>query len=135
MSIVVDSSAIMVILKLEEDAARIGACLIQAERRWTSVASYIECGVVLSRHFGRDGLARLPELMARAGIETVAVDDQQAEIAIEAYLRFGKGSGHRANLNFGDCFAYALAKTQNLPLLFKGEDFIHIDIEPALKPA
>ena len=54
--------------------------------------------------------------MAKAGIETVAVDDQQAEIAIEAYLRFGKGSGHRANLNFGDCFAYALATTQNLPL-------------------
>ena len=65
----------------------------------------------------------------------VPVLPEDAEIAADAFLRFGRGSGHKAQLNFGDCFSYALAKSRNLPLLFKGDDFIHTDIEPALKPA
>lgn len=65
----------------------------------------------------------------------VAFDVDQLAAARVAYSRYGRGSGHPARLNMGDCFSYALAKSRNLPLLFKGDDFIHTDIEPALKPA
>lgn len=85
----------------------------------------------------RDPIAsrRLDELLDVAGIVVEAVTEDHARIGRAAYRDFGKGSGHPAQLNFGDCFAYALAKATGEPLLFKGQDFIHTDVEPAIKPA
>ena len=71
----------------------------------------------------------------RAAFEIPPFSAGEASVGAEAFQKFRRGSGHPAKLNFGDCFAYALAKTRRLPLLFKGDDFVHTDIEPALKPA
>jgi len=127
---IVDASAIIAILQGEVDAPAMARALQKAPVRRVSVASYVEAAVVtdgnrdpvLSRRF--DDLLRESEIV----IEPVTVE--QAKLAREAYRDFGKGR-HRADLNFGDCFAYALAKVLNEPLLFKGDDFRHTDIEPA----
>lgn len=125
---IVDASAIMAILRGESDGPTLARALEQAPVRRISAATYVEAAVVtdsnrdpvLSRRF--DDLLRDSEIV----IEPVTVE--QAEIAREAYRDFGKGR-HRAGLNFGDCFAYALAKVTGEPLLFKGDDFRHTDIE------
>jgi ribonuclease VapC len=97
-----------------------------------SAANFVEAALVIDG--SRDPIAsrRFDELFKEAsiGIEPVTLD--QARIARAAYRDFGKGSGHPARLNFGDCFAYALAKASSEPLLFKGDDFIQTDIAPAL---
>ena len=98
-----------------------------------SAGSYLEAGIVIARRDGRQDA--LDEFIKRVEIEVAAVTEAEAKEGLRAYQQFGRGSGHAANLNFGDCFSYALAKTRNLPLLFKGDDFIHTDIKPALKPA
>jgi len=108
-------------------------CIGVAEGRYLSAGSLLECGIVIGSKHGEAGLSALRELCTGLSLETVAVDSHQSRIGYESHRRFGRGSGHRAGLNFGDCFAYALAKSRNLPLLFKGDDFIHTDIEPALK--
>ena len=84
---------------------------------------------------GRDPVAsrQFDELIGVARIAIASVTEQQARIARDAYRDFGKGSGHPAGLNFGDCFAYALAKDTGEPLLFKGRDFTHTDVVPALQ--
>ena len=84
---------------------------------------------------GADGIGEFEGLSRRIRIEIIPFDEAQMRMAIDANLRYGRGSGHPAQLNFGDCFAYALARSRNLPLLFKGDDFIHTDVVPALKPA
>jgi ribonuclease VapC len=94
-----------------------------------SAASFVESSIVIAARFGAAGLSDLDRLVERAGIETVAVDLQQARAAREAFMRFGKGR-HPAGLNFADCFSYALARTLGEPLLFKGEDFARTDIVP-----
>jgi ribonuclease VapC len=131
--IVVDTSALIAILRDEADAAIIAEALGEAERRLISAGTILEAGIV-TVHRG-DEHTRLMELVKRAGLEIVTISEVEAYAGISAFRRYGRGSKHPAKLNFGDCFAYALAKTRNLPLLFKGDDFIHTDIEPALKPA
>jgi len=135
MSFVVDTSAIVAILKLESDATDYASMLTSAAPRFISAGTSFECGIVVNRALGAQGLANLRTLLEGTQVETVPFDSVQSEVGLRAYLAYGRGSGHRARLNFGDCFAYALAKTRKLPLLFKGDDFIHTDIEPALKPA
>ena len=83
----------------------------------------------------RDPVARrrFDDLLREAGISVEPVTEEQARLAREAYRDFGRGSGHPAKLNFGDCFAYALAKAMDEPLLFKGEDFSRTDVASALK--
>ena len=128
---IVDSSALVAVLRKETGARAIleaitdNSCAISA-------ASFVEAAIVVDGK--RDPVAsrELDDFCADARIEIVAVDAQQARIAREAYRDFGKGSGHPAKLNFGDCFAYALAKARNEPLLFKGGDFEHTDVRPAL---
>ena len=132
---VIDTSALIAILKQEPDAAEIIACLGGAERRLLSAGTALECGIVVASKFGPLGRERLSQLIRLSGIEIVPFDEAQVRIGIDARLRYGRGSGNSAKLNFGDCFAYALAKARNLPLLFKGDDFIHTDVEPALGPA
>jgi ribonuclease VapC len=135
MSVVVDSSAIMAILKREEDARQIAERLSSAEAKFLSAATYMECGTVVVRRYGSEGLSVMQDLVHALKLEIVSLTSDQANLGIGAFFRYGRGSGHPAKLNFGDCFSYALAKTRNLPLLFKGNDFSHTDIEPALKPA
>lgn len=81
------------------------------------------------------GMVFLQSLIEDTLVSIVPFGADELEAAVEARLRFGRGAGHKARLNYGDCFAYALAKTRNLPLLFKGDDFLHTDIRPALSPA
>jgi ribonuclease VapC len=127
---IVDSSAIIAILRNEPDAGAMAEALQEAPIRRISAVTYVEAAVVadndrnplLSRRF--DGLVR----DAQMRIEPVSPG--QAEIARQAYRDFGKGR-HKAGLNFGDCFAYALAKEMDETLLFKGDDFCHTDIESA----
>jgi ribonuclease VapC len=127
---IVDSSTIIAILRDEPDAAAMAEALQDAPIRRISAVTYVEAAVVadndrnplLSRRF--DGLVRDAQML----VEPVTA--RQAELARQAYRDFGKGR-HKAGLNLGDCFAYALAKEMDEPLLFKGDDFCHTDVESA----
>lgn len=132
--IAVDTSAIFAFLAGESEAEDI-ARRMYGEVVLVCAPTWAETGIVVSKRLGLDGLDRLQQLANALQFDVVAFDRDLADAAVNAHRRFGRGSGHPANLNFGDCFAYALAKTRNLPLLFKGDDFIHTDIQPALKPA
>ena len=131
---VVDTSAIVAILKQEPDAPAIARRLAGNQRILMSSATLMECGTIVVRQYGSAGTAVLTGLLAKLKVTIVDLSAEHAQAGIEAYALYGRGSGHPAKLNMGDCFAYALAKTRNLPLLFKGNDFIHTDIEPALRP-
>jgi ribonuclease VapC len=129
--IVVDTSAIIAILMREPDAARFAQCIADTSTRLMSAVTRVELSFVLEGRAGDRGRTETAEFLAKSSIEVAAVTPQQAEIAIEAFRRFGKGR-HPAALDIGDCFAYALAKATGLPLLFKGSDFAQTDIQPAL---
>jgi len=128
---IVDSSALVAIVRNEPDRAVFLQALSTTEN-FISAASYFEAAIVvdgsrnpaLSRYFD--------EFLASAAIIIEPVTEHQARIAREAYRDYGKGSGHPARLNFGDCFAYALARDRGEPLLYKGTDFSHTDIRSAI---
>ena len=125
---IVDSSAILAVFFQEADAPWFAARIAGAASKRMSAASYLECGIRLDRHAG----VPVPDLdlyLEAAAIEIVAVTPAQARIARLAYQRFGKGN-HPAGLNFGDCFAYALAWETGEPLLYKGGDFARTDVTP-----
>ncbi|MDG2533824.1 type II toxin-antitoxin system VapC family toxin [Sphingomonas sp. HITSZ_GF] len=124
---IVDTSAIMAILLGEAEARSFVEAIVDAERCVISGGSWIELSAVLVRrnHQLDDQLALL---MERGSIEIEPVTEVQARIGHAAYKRYGIGSGHAARLNFGDCFAYALAKATAEPLLYKGDDFAKTDI-------
>jgi ribonuclease VapC len=127
---VVDTSVVVAILMAEPDAELLGAALASARAPMMSAASYVELLLVsLSRDIA--GRAEVDEMLADAAIEIVPVSLEHARLAVTAFERFGKGR-HPARLNYGDCFAYALAKERVEPLLFKGDDFARTDIVPAL---
>ena len=128
---VVDSSALLAILLQEEDAERFAQAIEAVERPLVSSGNVIEAGIVMIVRQGPAGRADLIALLDQGGFGIEPVTAEQADIALEAYRRYGKGRGHAAGLNYGDCFAYALAKATGEPLLFKGDDFAHTDIEPA----
>ena len=132
---IIDTSALIAILRAENDAREMAVAIEQAQVRRISAANFLETAVVIDA--SRDPVAsrRFDELVEAAELRVEAVTFDQARIARDAYKDFGKGSGHKAGLNFGDCFAYALAKTTGEPLLFKGDDFGHTDITPALPDA
>jgi len=123
---VVDSSALVAILLGEAEAAHFAEA-IEASSCLLSAASLLEASIAVETRKGEAAGRELDLLIYRAGIEIVPVDQEQAEMAREAWRRFGKGR-HRAGLNYGDCFTYALAKISGAPLLFKGDDFIHTDL-------
>lgn len=130
---IVDASAWIAILRAEPDAERYAAAMEEARTVRISAATYVEMGAVMDQ--ARDPVVsrRVDELLDVAGAVIEPVTPEQASIARSAYRDFGKGSGHAAGLNFGDCFSYALAKSMAEPLLFKGSDFSHTDIEPAIE--
>jgi len=127
---IIDASALIAILRDEPDAASYARAIEQASERRLSAVNFVEAAVVIDAN--RDPIAsrRFDELLTEAQILIEPVTEIQARIARDAYRDFGKGSGHRANLNFGDCFAYALATATGEPLLFKGDDFRRTDITP-----
>lgn len=132
---IVDSSALVAILRLEPDAGRYNDAIAGTDRPKISAVNYVEAAIVVES--ARDPVAtrRFDQFVTESGLSLVPVTASQALAARAAYRDFGKGSGHPARLNFGDCFAYALAAESGEPLLFKGDDFGHTDVTPALPPA
>lgn len=127
---IIDTSAIIAILQGEREAAAIADALDRAPTCRMSAVGYVEAGIVTDSNRNPILSRRLDDLIRDAEIQVESVTPRQAEIARYAYRDFGKGR-HRAGLNLGDCFAYALAKEAGEPLLFKGGDFRHTDIEIA----
>ena len=128
--IVVDTSALVAALTGEEPRDRIVSTIAGASTCLLSAATYLECGNVLTARYGVDGAHHLRLFVNEAGIEIVDVDRAQVDLALDAWTRFGKGR-HRAGLNYGDCFSYALAASRSAPLLFVGNDFAETDIAAA----
>ena len=130
-AIVVDTSAILAILRSEPEKDRFVDAILAATTRFMSAVSLQEAGMVIVGRFGDAGdWGPLDALLARLDVEIVAHDAALARAARQAFLRFGKGR-RGARLNLGDCAAYALARANDLPLLFKGEDFPRTDIAAA----
>ena len=129
---IVDSSAAIAILRDEPEAADFADAIERAPARRISAANLLETAIVIDG--SRDPIASrcLDDLVRDAGLIVEPVTEAQVRIARAAYRDFGKGSGHPAGLNFGDCFAYALARERGEPLLFKGNDFNHTDVASAL---
>ena len=125
---ILDSSAVVAILRAEPEALIMAKAMSLGEVRGISAVSYLEAAIVIDS--GRDPIAsrRFDDFFREADIVIEPVTFNQAKIARDAYRDFGKGR-HRAGLNFGDCFAYAFAKEKGESLLFKGDDFRHTDIE------
>ena len=128
---VIDTSAVVAILLREPEADRFNRLIGDASLRLMSAATRVELSFVIEGRYREAGRADLERALIDAHVEIVALTPQHAEIAIEAFRRFGRGR-HRAGLNIGDCFSYALAKATGLPLLFKGNDFVHTDVRPVL---
>lgn len=128
---ILDSSALVAILRDEPEAAAMAAAIEAATRRCISAVSYVEAAVVIDCSREPAASRRFDDLLRDAEIKIAPVTIEQARLAREAYRDYGKGSGHPARLNFGDCFAYALAKDAGEPLLFKGDDFRQTDVTAA----
>jgi ribonuclease VapC len=131
--VIVDTSALVAILKQENDAESYADALAHADELLLSAANYLETSIVIDGQQDPVASRQVDNLITKAGIEIATVTAAHAKIARAAYRDFGRGSGHPAKLNFGDCFAYALATALGEPLLFKGDDFIHTDVTPALE--
>jgi ribonuclease VapC len=131
--LILDASALISILRQESDAASFAKAIEKAAVRRISAVNYAEVAVVIDSEKNPIASHRLDELLRRANIEVVSVTPDQAILAREAYRSFGRGSGHPARLNFGDCFAYALAVASGEPLLFKGDEFTKAGIKPGLE--
>ena len=127
---VVDASALAAIFFIEPDAPRFLRTLQETPYACMSAANFLEIAIVIDNRNEPEQMVDLDLFLAEAAVEVVPVTAGQARIARDAYRRFGKGN-HPAGLNFGDCFAYALAKERDLPLLFKGADFALTDLRPA----
>lgn len=130
---IIDSSALLCILKREPEYPQMREALANSLSAKMSAGSYVESSIVADRFKNPLLSRRLDELIAEFDIAIEPVTAEQARIARQAYRDYGKGSGHRANLNFGDCFSYALARDKREPILFKGDDFIHTDLRSALQ--
>ena len=131
---IADSSALLSILKGEPDAHLFAQAFEDAEIVRISTATYFEAALVIDALRKPELSARLDTTLEEASAIFEPLTAEQARIARQAYRDYGKGSGHRAGLNFGDCFAYALARDKREPLLYKGNDFVYTDIRSALKP-
>ena len=127
---IIDTSALVAILLAESDAVRYEQAISRAWPRRMSAVALLEATMVIEGRGGPAAGGDLDLFLQKAEIELVPVTLQHAEVARRAWRRFGKGN-HPAALNFGDCFTYALALTAGEPLLFKGDDFVHTDIEAA----
>lgn len=124
---VIDTSAVVAILSGEADALQLSHAIESAPVRRISAATLLEASIVIEHRYGLLGGEKLDQLLAAANVQVEPVTVEQGSIARAAYRKYGKGR-HIAALNFGDCFAYALAKSTGEPLLFKGDDFTETDV-------
>ena len=127
---VLDTSAIVAVLQAEPEAERLIAALEAAVLRRVSAATLVETGIVMQARYGDAGAHEVDTFVDKLGVDVLALTAEHAALARDAYRRFGKGR-HRAALNYGDCFAYALAMALQEPLLFVGDDFSHTDVPVA----
>ncbi len=131
---ILDTSALLAILQDEPERRAFNEAIEAADARRMSVATFVEVSIVLEARYGLEAVHDLDLFIERAAIDLVPVDLEQAGVARRAFGRFGKGR-HRAGLNFGDCFAYALSSVLGEPLLSKGDDFAHTNLpRPAAEP-
>ena len=124
---VIDTSALLAIFLAEPDRKQLLELIIEAENRYVSAPNILETGIVLEARRGEAAGREFDLFVRHAKLEVVATDLEQIEVARVAWRRYGKGR-HAAGLNFGDCFAYALAKVTGEPILFKGDDFSQTDL-------
>ena len=129
---IVDPSALIGILKREPEGFALSRALDSAQPARMSADSYVEAGIVVDGWKNAVLSSQLDELILRFNIQIEPVTPEQARIARQAYRDYGKGSGHPAQLNFGDCFSYALAREKREPILYKGDHFGHTDLRSAL---
>jgi ribonuclease VapC len=129
--IVIDSSPLVAILKDENEGRSFWNIIASADRVLLGAANKLEVMMVAAGYYGSEGKQIAQELLDRCNIEVIPLSEELADIAAEAFLQYGRGRNHPAKLNFGDCMAYALAKSLDAPLLFKGDDFSKTDIKPA----
>lgn len=129
---IIDTSVLLAILFDESDGPELLRLVVEAPTRLMSAANVLEAWIVADRHPNPAKAPALDALIETVGLDIEPVTVAQARLAREAYKAYGKGR-HPAGLNYGDCFAYALAKATGLPLLFKGEDFSQTDIEAVLR--
>jgi ribonuclease VapC len=127
---VVDTSALVAILKVEGDAATLLHALANSRANRIGSATLLEAQIVVVSHLGDAGLVELELLLSRAQIQPVPFEASHMQWALHGWRHYGKGR-HRAALNLGDCFSYGLAKALDAPLLFKGDDFRFTDVELA----
>jgi ribonuclease VapC len=131
---IVDTSVLIALMRTEPDATALGKAMRDAPVRRLSAASYVEVAAVVDGAGDAVASSALDDLVVAWQVRVEPFTAAQARLARTAYQRFGKGSGHPARLNLGDCFSYALARDLGEPLLFKGEDFTHTDIELVVEP-
>jgi ribonuclease VapC len=129
---IVDTSAVIAILRDEPDADSFADAIEGAGIRRISAVNYVEAAAVIEGSRDPVAIRKFDDFLREAAFKVEPVSLEQARIAREAYRDFGKGTGHPAKLNFGDCFSYALAKVMNEPILFKGQDFTHTDLTSVL---
>jgi ribonuclease VapC len=130
--VIVDTSALVAILTREPEADAFTEAIARADAPMLSAATYVETAVVIDARRNPVLSRAFDRFIEENQLSVESVTPAQAKIAREAYRDFGRGSGHAAQLNFGDCFAYALARDKNLPLLFKGDDFRRTDVDAAV---
>ena len=129
---VIDSSALIALLLGEPESTEFVTSIAASTTRLTSASSYLETAIVMINRSGPDAPEKVDRLLADLSIDIFPFTRDQAVLAIAAYGRYGRGRGHRAGLNFGDCFTYALAKLTEEPVLFKGSDFSRTDLVSAV---
>lgn len=128
---IIDTSALVAILVGEDDADALLDALVASSAPKISAATLVEAGVVLDIRTRPQQRRRLDDLLTAAEVEVVAFDERQSQIARQAHVDFGRGSGHPARLNLGDTFAYVLHRVTGEPILFTGEDFAAAGVERA----
>lgn len=126
---IVDSSAIVAIVWAEPEAEEFIAAIVNSDKASISAGNYLEASIVIDRDRNPTVSARLDATLNQLEIDIAPITASQAKIARQAYRDFGRGSGSRAQLNYGDCFAYALAMERGEPLLYKGDDFAYAGLE------
>lgn len=132
---IIDSSAVLAILFAEDDAAAFATALERAGGGRISAATWLEAAIRIDMTGSPLASLAFDDFVREARLVIEPVDEPQVRLARAAYRAFGRGSGHPAGLNFGDCFSYALSKLRDEPLLFKGRDFPATDVRPALTGA
>jgi ribonuclease VapC len=129
---IVDSSAIIAILRNEPEAARFAKTLLASPQNYIGSPSYLEVCMVAIGDRAEDTQRDVDEILAKYKVNQMAFSAEASDLAVAAFIKYGKGRRHKAQLNFGGCISYALSKTEAMPLLFKGEDFTHTDVECAI---